>query len=228
VNSLIAQTEQVRVTCVDEATDTDVSWRDGPESVVVLGTVVVRSWTGTGVWIGPHNEGSILATAGHVAPNEADGVCVTTVGNKPGLVLKSTSPLAEDAALIWFPVDYHWAVLEPSEPYLGQYVWAVGYPYQFIDGTTGLQVSSGELIYHSLARDRFRVGSSFYKGSSGGPVFDRDGRLVGLSVAVLMLAGQYPIPDEFYVTPAANVFKLYKELTDEDESTCTEGSGCSL
>jgi S1-C subfamily serine protease len=144
-----------------------------------------------------------------------------TVGVEIGVPLKSDA--ADDVALVWFPTSYDKPLLEPGDPFVGQKVWAVGFPLQLLDGNTGLQVTDGVLVNYSTLRDRYRTSASFYKGSSGGPLFDEQGRLVGLTVSGLMIQGAIPIDDQYHVTPYANVFRMYKELTDETEPNSTEG-----
>ena len=68
-------------------------------------------------------------------------------------------------------------------PGIAEEVWAIGQPfgghgYGFLEGTLGWAVSSG--IVAAVGTRALQVTAPVAPGSSGGPVVDRDGRLVGV------------------------------------------------
>jgi hypothetical protein len=99
--------------------------------------------------------------------------------------------------------------LEVSRSYLGMPVVTVGWPKQLYDNKGHLQVSRGHLLVDF--GDRLMVSSPAYFGNSGGPVFDEQGHLVGLLVAINVLFDM-PVDGHYYVTPAERVLEMYESL----------------
>ncbi|RMF55879.1 MAG: serine protease [Bacteroidetes bacterium] len=169
------------------------------------------SWWGSGVWIGPGREKGkwILATAKHVVERDdctyklEEAYLGTPLEAR--VVLRSTT---HDVAVIETDVEADiWT--RPSHPYVGMRVWVVGYPVQVLTGEGSLQVTSGRLAVSYGTPELFRVTAEAFFGSSGGPVFDDEARLVGLLVALSRGAGQM----EWYAVPATEVFRLYNAAT---------------
>lgn len=160
---------------------------------------------GTGVLLGPDKRGrAIVATADHVARLG----CETWVAGLKAEVVARDS--LADVALLRVDAAAGIAVMREAPLYLGMPVVAMGYPLQFPTGGTGFQVTRGYLVAKYV--NRMRVSASFYYGSSGGPAFDEQGRLVGLTVSGYMINAVYPVADQYIVTPAAQVFHLYERV----------------
>ena len=164
-----------------------------------------RHGWGSGVLLGPahHVLGhAVLATANHVAH---DG-CSITVRGQPAVVLSRDEKA--DIALLLIPAYSPW-YLEQSRPWLGMPVVTVGWPVQLKDDEGHLQVSRGHVEVDF--GDRLKVSSPAFFGNSGGPVFDEDGKLVGLLVSMSVSFG-YPIDGQYFATPASRVFEMYEAL----------------
>lgn len=160
--------------------------------------------SGTGVVLGPLAIGhTAIATASHVA---APG-CDYRFGSEP-LKLVARDEV-HDIAILQLAQPYYGATLQPAERYLGQPAIAVGYPAARLDRVTRLQVTRGFLIsdYGSL----LKMSTAFWFGSSGGPIFTEDGKLIGLSIAVLAFGGTVPM-DDYFAVPAEYVFMLLQSV----------------
>jgi S1-C subfamily serine protease len=148
-----------------------------------------------------------IATAAHVA--EQDKECVTFIDTYH-MAFTQVQSEETDVALMWFPTyDTYQAKLNCSDYYLGQEVVAIGYPRQWITDKTQLQVTRGHIIaeYGEEHDNVLRMSASFWFGSSGGPVWDMQGNLVGLTVAANVFLGR-PIVDEYFVAPCRYIDKL--------------------
>lgn len=161
--------------------------------------------TGSGVWLGQHRDGgAVMATAGHVADPECD----LEIDGHEAIVLARDEEA--DWAILLVPGGPLFPSLEMADVYLGMPVVTVGYPYQLYDSTAHEQVSRGELVV--IFEKRYRVDSPLWFGSSGGPVFDAEGHLVGLAQSVLTLGGVLPVADQFFLTPGHLVINAFREL----------------
>lgn len=154
--------------------------------------------SGSGVILWSSDYKQIVATAGHVADMPE---CLYTVNGWAANILEVDEE--NDVALLETMGEDDIGPLALSHPYLGMEVIHVGYPVQYPGSKTGIQVSRGHLITHR------RVSCSFWYGSSGGPVFDSWGRLVGLAVSFYTLPGtNFPIPDHYNISSAQNLRPL--------------------
>lgn len=159
--------------------------------------------TGSGVYLVADAGMGLFATAAHVA----DPGCTYSAGGTP-LTLVSRDAEA-DLALLTAQTALVFPQLEAAQPWLGMPVVHVGYPVQnYLGGKTGLQVSRGHLL--ADYGERQRVSASFSFGSSGGPVFDEDGHLVGIAVAGYFMEGQ-PIDDQYIISPADRLMEMASE-----------------
>jgi S1-C subfamily serine protease len=164
-----------------------------------------RSGWGSGVILGPAHHALgyvVLATAAHVTKPGCDA----TVRGRP--VVELARDEEADVSLVLMEGDGYWP-LELSRGWLGMPVVAVGWPVQPKTGKAGLQVSRG--WYTADLGDRLKVSAPTYFGNSGGPIFDEDGRLVGLLVSGL-ISWNYSVEGEHYVTPAQRVLEMYEAL----------------
>lgn len=155
--------------------------------------------SGSGVVI--HREGNVayFATAFHVT----DPGCSYYVNG-------------EELELVAYDVFYDQAILvgsvagrvteETDGVFLGQRVTVAGFPVQPFTGTTGFQITQGNLA--AMLGSRYKVTAPAYYGSSGGPCFDKDGELVGLLVSLIAIGGA---PVEWHVTPAWRTYELLDE-----------------
>ena len=160
-------------------------------------TVMVTSYcdgklagSGSGVLLG----GGWIVSANHVVPYG----CVALV--KGQLLMEMARDAEADLVLMRSP-----ALKSPpirwSDPYLGQEVICVGWSLQRFTNLVGEQVTRG--VYVADYSKRFRASCSWNSGSSGGPIFDKQGRLVGIAVSFFP-----PFNDEYLATPAKAVEDL--------------------
>jgi hypothetical protein len=170
--------------------------------VVCPGAKLGDSW-GSGVIL----RTSYVATAAHVA----DPKCRLLVNGVPAYTVARDEKA--DVAIVWVLSQRRWVDLEPAAPYLGQPVVTVGYPGEYSDGQPHLAVSPGYIT--TTVRGMYRVNTPTYAGNSGGPVFDRAGRLVGLFVSswsLPVMGGTLPFDGAYYATDARHVFRLLATL----------------
>lgn len=162
--------------------------------------IQINGGHGSGVHIG---KGYII-TAAHV------------VKDAPKVTVKSIDGSTEDAEVLWSNAAYDVAMLRvktdgpfaplvcDAPPQIGDVVVAVGNPgpLEFIYSFGN--VSSSIAPRHEL-RATYIASLAISAGSSGGPVFDNQGRVVGIAVAVAVtnLGGMFPSQNGLaYVVPA--------------------------
>lgn len=165
--------------------------------------------TGSGVWL----RTGLVATAGHMT---ADG-CTLTVSGQPATVVAVNR--TTDVAILLTADLTPRPTLELAPIYRGLPVFTIGWPYDFADQQVQLSVSPGFLT--SVTRHGYRVSSPAYTGNSGGPVFDYDGRLVGLFVAMWAIdtpGGRIPFAGYYYVTKGSDVMALLATATQDQSA----------
>ncbi len=159
---------------------------------------------GSGVRYATFDPGiQLVVTANHVVSEQG---CLFNIDGQYALVL-ATDP-ANDLAALVVPSLKTYETL-PAPTYLGMDIWAVGYPSQWWTDGKGLQITRGVVV--AQYEDRWRVSSSFYFGSSGGPAFDSEGRLVGITVSARMV-DRVPVADHFFIVPVDKVEALVAPL----------------
>lgn len=92
----------------------------------------------------------------------------------------------------------------------GTPVYAVGWPAQALAGERGRLFSVTKGVVASLNVGKYyRVTSQFYKGSSGGPIFTEDGRLVGICIGMTVSAmNDIPFEGQYGIMPVERVNAL--------------------
>jgi S1-C subfamily serine protease len=163
-----------------------------------------RSGSGSGVVIHTNDKATYVATAAHVSKS---ATCLSKIGGVAYSVVAIDDET--DIAILKGPpsdrrVTDSWVV-----PYRGMEVVAVGYPYQPFDAATGLQVTTG--VLSAYVEGRYKFSAPIFFGNSGGPLFDRNGSLVGLTVSCIVGPGRVPMPGEYFATPASQVFRMLNE-----------------
>lgn len=165
---------------------------------------------GSGVIVGAYGFGVAVATADHVVGLKPPG-CTFAVRGKPAQLLARDAQA--DVALVQVALPAR-RTLKPGEVYLGLPVIVVGYPVQPWDGKRSLQLSRGHVIAYARA-PLWRMSAPSLPGGSGGPVFDEQGRLLGLFIAFSganIFGTVMPVDGAYYFTPAGRVFALYEGL----------------
>jgi len=152
---------------------------DSPESrgsgVVVAPTRVL---TAAHVTDGLNCPGDLV-----VAQSPNDGAAPVRVGT--ARVLRSDK--TTDLALLRCWTCVHTKAVVAARPPLGSGVYVVGYPTTYITDEVREAVTRGVVVSYWTVRGsaRARVDAAIHPGNSGGPVFDRQGRVVGVAVAAV-------------------------------------------
>lgn len=163
---------------------------------------------GTGVVLWADQGEGVVATAFHVLRKG----CRVEVAGFPTRVLR-TDP-KHDVALLAAPIPVQQPPLRIADPALGASVVHAGFSLQLETGHTGLQVTQGHVIAQYAWKSR--ISASFWFGSSGGGVFDLQGRLLGLAVSVQLIPGtQVPLDAGYLMVQGGWIRRL---LDEESES----------
>lgn len=128
-----------------------------------------------------------------------------TVSSKQDLGLVY-APSASDAVPVVFRSSETLKVGEPV------------YAYVFLPGGTDVQTVSGTITSLSTVSDyagQFRVSMLLPKGTSGGPVFDQDGRLIGLLSNYYLPPGKVDLPENYAGTNVSGIDVLAGMLLQE-------------
>ncbi|MGI9510449.1 MAG: S1C family serine protease [Geminicoccaceae bacterium] len=144
---------------------------------------------GSGLIIGPDR----VLTAHHVVQGDALGVRFFNGEDNAGSVIWSDPD--RDLALVDvdIPSGHPTALLSCEQPKPGQHVIAVGHPIQSQWVLTGGYLPNSTLIAGRYVSLGFPVGL----GTSGGPVFDEQGHVVGMTLAILAERATEAAYDEF-------------------------------
>lgn len=132
---------------------------------------------GSGLIIGPRR----VLTAHHVVQGDGLDVRFFSGEANAGSVIWSDSE--RDLALVdvAIPEGHPEALLSCQQPVAGQHVISVGHPIQ-----SQWVMVGGFLPNSGLIADRYvSLGFPVGLGTSGGPVFDEDGQVVGITLAIL-------------------------------------------
>ncbi len=159
---------------------------------------------GSGFMLGSYRNGTLIATAAHVVD---DALCGYRVRGHEAEVLSIDTK--HDVALIWISRYEYRPQVRQGQPYLGQELWAAGYPNSRLTEEAVLTVTSGVLV--SEVSGLYRVSNIVFFGSSGGGVVDREGRLVGV-VSSMISGSSFNAPAEIFIAPAKHVFNLVSHL----------------
>ncbi len=153
-----------------------------PASVVTplhRSTVLVEheNGHGSGLIVGPRR----VLTAHHVVQGDGLGIRFFSGEANAGSVIWSDAE--RDLALIdvAVPEGHPRALLSCDQPVAGQHVIAVGHPIQSQWVMVGGYLPNSGLIAGRYVSLGFPVGL----GTSGGPVFDEEGQVIGITLAIL-------------------------------------------
>lgn len=132
---------------------------------------------GSGLIVGPNR----VLTAFHVVQGESLDVRFFSGQANAGSVIWSDAD--RDLALVDVPIPegHPQALLSCEQPRAGQHVIAVGHPIQSQWVLVGGYLPNGGLVAGRYVSLGFPVGL----GTSGGPVFDEEGEVVGITLAIL-------------------------------------------
>lgn len=204
------------------------------KDVVVLGSSnpkISLDGRGTGVVVRSYEDRSYVVTAAHVVDIDKDYEkgydCEYTVqptkyvGTKRN-IYKATvlvSHAARDLAVLKVGEDLGLDSPIELEPFTGEDIWAVGFPYQFANPSQEvLSITKGTLATLNVdggsAGKYHRVTSQVYHGNSGGGVWNKTGSLIGI---VVSFYGQssgpgrtIPYEGYYYIKPIDELLMILK------------------
>ena len=147
-------------------------------------SAVVRIQVGDGLGSGVHIGHGYILTAAHVVRNQSSIVVRAEAGGTATARLLWLNE-GKDVALLKVDLDLGTAHLDCRVPKVGESIEAVGNPLSFEFVHTFGKVAGG-LRNAGDIEEVFLASLAVAPGMSGGPVFDSDGRLVGIVSALMM------------------------------------------
>jgi S1-C subfamily serine protease len=185
---------------------------------------------GTGIVVRSYKDKSYIFTAAHVITIQPHSHrqwfrCKTTVQKLKDVATNDNAYVARvvaidehrDLAVIEVDGDLGLNTEVELNPFTGEDIWAVGYPMQMASrGSIIISVTKGTLATRNVPvagnaqRNGYyhRITSQVYFGNSGGGVWTKEGKLLGIVVA--LYAGNKRVPYEgyYYAKPVNEVLDL--------------------
>ncbi len=133
---------------------------------------------GSGVFITPN----LIATNYHVIEN---GIVIKVINNFNGIerngIVYATDQI-RDVAILKIESDYssHYLTINSTLPDIGTHIWVAGTP-EGLDGTLSEGIISS--VRKDDDYDLLQISAPISPGSSGGPIINDKGELIGISVA---------------------------------------------
>jgi S1-C subfamily serine protease len=187
---------------------------------------------GTGVIVNSREKRSYIFTAAHVVvpkkKYKAAFTCKVYVNINENLGKRDTRLKAEvleydrerDVAVLAVNKDLGVATEPETDPFVGEAVWAVGYPVQLASRRTKrLSITEGTLATlkvpcnDNVSSEGYyhRVTAQIYHGNSGGGVWTVEGKLVGIASALYTNGDGVPIEGYYYIKPVDEFVLLLKK-----------------
>jgi len=164
--------------------DTNQSQDIEPIKVVTKGDI----GTGSGFIT---NQGHWVVTNRHVVEN-ADRIIVRNGTGKIRHVAKYFLDAQDDIALLYldepYPADYSVEMTDIIDPTGGDELFVMGFPLTSVLGSHHPSITEGIVSKEAGFGDmpnHFLLTANLNEGNSGGPIFSRDGRVLGIAVAKL-------------------------------------------
>lgn len=154
-----------------------------PTVVCITGSSIKGSMgSGSGVIV---SKDGLILTAGHVIQATGDELTITLPGGREVKAKALGRDMNRDAALaqITEPGDYAFAdMADPSTIEKGEWVLALGHPGGY-DGQRGAPLRVGRL-WDIDKKSFYRSDCTVSGGDSGGPLFDLEGRVIGIHSSI--------------------------------------------
>lgn len=188
---------------------------------------------GSGIIIRSSNKGSYIFTADHVIGNrialEPFITCTTkivlsedinNVKNKNHhLATILTVDKKRDIAVLHTDYDFKVNTDLNIDPFLGEDVWAVGFPKQMINSSLKrLSITKGQLATKDVLGpddgrkgSYYRITSQIYFGSSGGGIWNCEGKLIGIVDILLANSDGIAYEGFYYIKPVDEVVQMLKK-----------------
>lgn len=161
----------------------NVASKVGPTVVAITGTSK-KGMMGSGSGVIVSKDGLIL-TAGHVLAATGEELTITLPGGREVRGKSLGRDMNRDAALaqITEPGEYPFAEMAPADSVEeGEWVLALGHPGGY-DPFRGAPLRVGRL-WESDSKSYYRSDCTVSGGDSGGPLFDLDGRVIGIHSSI--------------------------------------------
>ena len=178
-----------------------------PSVVYVKAYSEYGDWSGSGVIVGPHT----VLTAKHVIRDAGDLVITTINGDE----YEATSYIVDpnnDCGLLFFEEELGPVVKFADKLSLGEKVFIVGSPfgYNFFNTVTaGIVSGFGRSVFYFAEDLMITVDAASSPGNSGGPVFNMQGRVIGI-----LVGGKYG-NDDFSILISVGTCKRLLEYAKE-------------
>lgn len=137
------------------------------------------------------NQGHWVVTNRHVVEN-ADRIIVRNGTGKIRHVAKYFLDAQDDIALLYldepYPADYSVEMTDIIDPTGGDELFVMGFPLTSVLGSHHPSITEGIVSKEAGFGDmpnHFLLTANLNEGNSGGPIFSRDGRVLGIAVAKL-------------------------------------------
>lgn len=140
-------------------------------------------------------ETGVIATARHVVDRDCSYHVIPPGDTKKWAFHPTLHEDADVAVIYAFETGVHGPITF-AKPRLGEPIFALGHPMDLLKGRTWLTVTRG-VVAAKYDENQFRFTAPIYPGNSGGPIFDRHGRLVGIISAAMFRYGS-PIDGMYY------------------------------
>ena len=186
------------------------------------------SGSATIVHSGP--EGSFIFTASHVVSIDSTYSrgfsCKISIKQGDDLTIVSTIAKSDDRdmAMLYTKKNLHLNTAFELNTYTGQQIISAGFPHQFADSSKKyFSISAGTLAtrYVIVGGDSdengyyHRVTSPIYFGNSGGGVWSKEGKLIGVVVVLYGVTSPndatIPYDGYYYIKPIEEIFPIAKE-----------------
>jgi serine protease Do len=117
-------------------------------------------------------------------------------------------------------VDFPFVSFADAAPRVGDWVIAIGSPFG-LDGTvtTGIVSAEGRDIGYGPYNDFIQIDAPTNQGSSGGPTFDLDGKVIGVNTALWRTPGATGFIGIAFAVPADTVKSIIAELKENGSVT---------
>lgn len=195
-------------------------------AAAVLPSVVRVDRSGIGLASGGNGSGVVIAEEGLVVTNAhvVDGALALSVVTDDGRVLPAEllgADAGSDLAVLRVDADLPPLPLAPDPPVVGQQALAVGSPYGLAGTVTaGIVSAVGRPVDVATATgvqrlaDVLQTDAEINPGSSGGPLVDSAGRLLGVTSAVLSGPDGEGALGIGFAIPTATVMTVVEALRD--------------
>lgn len=168
---------------------------------------------GSGVVLASGVEKSIIITAKHVIENKECLYDVIDYRNQHNEASVMSASEDGDIGTLQIKNNLHLKTEVDLKPYLGQEVTCVGYPGNPLDEDKKyLSVTKGNIATLWVNNEYIRVTTEGYFGSSGGPCFSNQGKLIGVFSAMWggFVGNQYfPRNGQYYITPVKFLYPVH-------------------